>query len=100
MTGDLPPLDLVLADNSPAGFNTAMLAEIAKRLNRNIEIVDIDSGARAAALTSKLIDVVFWVVVPFGNSDIPSDIDKPAGLELSAPYFKDTITHIKLKDTK
>jgi len=24
VTGDLPPLDLVLADNSPAGFNTAM----------------------------------------------------------------------------
>ncbi|MBE8953933.1 MAG: transporter substrate-binding domain-containing protein, partial [Quinella sp. 1Q7] len=35
VTGDLPPLDLILADGSPAGFNTAMLAEIGKRLNRN-----------------------------------------------------------------
>ena len=100
VTGDLPPLDLVLADNSPAGFNTAMLAEIAKRLNRNVEVVQIESGARAAALTSKLIDVVFWVVVPFGNDDIPADIDKPEGLELSTPYFKDTITHIRLKHDK
>ena len=100
VTGDLPPLDLIMPDNSPAGFNTALLAEIAKRLNRNIEVVQIESGARAAALTSKLIDVVFWVVVPFGNDDIPADIDKPEGLELSTPYFKDTITHIKLKGDK
>lgn len=100
VTGDLPPLDLIMPDNTPAGFNTAILAEISKRINRNIEVVQIESGARAAALTSKLIDVIFWVVVPFGNDDIPADIDKPEGLELSAPYFKDTITHIKLKGDK
>ncbi len=97
VTGDLPPLDLVLADNSPAGFNTALLAEVAKRSGKNIEVIQIDTGARAAALTSKIIDVVFWVIVPFGNDDIPDDIDKPEGLELSAPYFKDHIAHIKLK---
>ena len=95
VTGDLPPLDLVLADNSPAGFNTAMLAEIAKRLNRNIEIVQIDSGARAAALSSGQIDVIFWAVVPNGDN-MPADIDKPDGVEFSVPYFKDEITHLKL----
>ena len=100
VTGDLPPLDLVLSDNSPAGFNTAMLAEISKRLGKNIEILQIETGARAAALNSKLIDVVFWVIVPFGNDDIPSDIDKPEGLELSKPYFKDDVAVIKLKDNK
>lgn len=100
VTGDLPPLDLIMPDNTPAGFNTAMLAEIAKRLNRNIEVLQVESGSRAAALTSKMIDVIFWVVVPFGNSDMPSDIDKPAGIELSTPYFKDTITQIKLKSDK
>lgn len=100
ITGDLPPLDLILPDNTPAGFNTAMLAEIAKRLNRNIEPVQIESGARAAALGSKIIDVVFWAVVPFGNSDIPTDIDKPEGVELSEPYFKDSVAHIKLKADK
>ena len=31
VTGDLPPLDLVLADGTPAGFNTAVLAERSPR---------------------------------------------------------------------
>ena len=99
VTGDLPPLDLVLADNSPAGFNTAMLAEISKRLGKNIETVQIETGSRAAALNSKLIDVVFWVIVPFGNN-MPADIDKPEGLELSEPYFKDDVAVVKLKEAK
>ena len=97
ITGDLPPLDLILPDNSPAGFNTAMLAEIAKRLNKNIEVVQIESGARATALNSKFIDVVFWAVVPFGNDKIPADIDKPDGVELSDSYFKDSVAKIQLK---
>ena len=99
VTGDLPPLDLILPDNSPAGFNTAMLAEIAKRSGKNIEVVQIESGARAAALSSKLIDVVFWVIIPFGG-DMPVDLDKPEGLELSAPYFKDNVAVVMLKDSK
>lgn len=97
VTGDLPPLDYVSADGKAAGFNVAMLAEIAKRLNRNIKIIDIDSAARAIALTSKQIDVVFWVIVPFGNNEMPADIDKPEGLELSAPYFKDNLECLGLK---
>ena len=96
VTGDLPPLDLVLADNSPAGFNAAMLAEIAKRLGKNIELVNIESGARATALSSKSIDVVFWAIVP-SLDKVPSDIDKPEGVELSVPYFKDNVEHLKLK---
>ncbi|MBR0261691.1 MAG: transporter substrate-binding domain-containing protein [Selenomonadaceae bacterium] len=96
VTGDLPPLDLILADNSPAGFNTALLAEIAKRSGKNIEVVQIESGARAAALSSKQIDVIFWVVVPTVDK-FPADIDKPEGVELSTPYFKDNVEHLKLK---
>ena len=96
VTGDLPPLDFVSADGKPAGFNTALLAEIAKRLGRNVEIVDIESGARAAALTSNQIDVVFWAIIPNGDK-MPVDIDKPDSLEFSTPYFKDDITHLKIK---
>ncbi len=99
VTGDLPPLDYVSTDGKPAGFNTALLAEIAKRSGINISLVDIDSNARAAALNSKLIDVVFWVIVPFGN-DMPIDLDKPEGLEISAPYFKDNVAVVKLKSSK
>ena len=96
VTGDLPPLDFVNTDGTPAGFNTALLAEIAKRLGRNIEVVDIDSGARAAALSSKQIDVIFWAVVPF-KAKVPSDVDKAEGVEFSTPYFQDDITHLKFK---
>ncbi|MBR0261689.1 MAG: transporter substrate-binding domain-containing protein [Selenomonadaceae bacterium] len=96
VTGDLPPLDYVTADGKAAGFNTALLAEIAKRLNKNIEIVDIESGARAAALNSDQIDVIFWAVIPVGEF-MPANIDKPDGIEFSTPYFNDEITHIKLK---
>ena len=96
VTGDLPPLDYVSADGQPAGFNTALLSEIANRLGRNVEVVDIDSGARATALTSKQIDVIFWAVVPF-KGKMPVDVDKPENVEFTAPYFQDDVTHLKLK---
>ena len=99
ITGDLPPLDLILPDNSPAGFNTALLAKISKRLGKNIEIIQIDSGARAAALSAEQIDIVFWAIVPEGDN-FPSNIDKPDSLELSTPYFKDSVAHLKLKSGK
>ena len=95
VTGDLPPLDYVSAEGKPAGFNTALLAEIAKRLGRNIEVIDLDSGARASALVGKQIDVIFWAVVPNGDK-MPADIDKPEGVEFTTPYFKDDVTHLKL----
>ena len=97
VTGDLPPLDYVSADGKAAGFNTALLAEIAKRLNRNVELVHIEGGARAAALNANQIDIVFWAIVPVNNT-FPADIDKPEGLELSVPYFRDDVTHIELKN--
>lgn len=96
VTGDLPPLDFVSADGKPAGFNTAVLAEISKRLKKNIEIIDIDGGARATALTSKQIDVVFWAILPVDDLR-PAYIDKSDDIEFSTPYFRDNITHLKLK---
>ena len=96
VTGDLPPLDYVSADGQPAGFNTAILSEIAKRLGRNVEVIDIESGARATALNAKQIDVIFWAVVPNGDK-VPNDLDKPNGVEFSEPYFKDDVAHLKLK---
>ena len=99
VTGDLPPFDFVGADGKPAGFTTAVLAEIGKRMLRNIEIVDIDAGARAAALTSKQVDVVFWAIVPMSEI-IPSDSDSPKGVILTAPYFKDKIVHLTFVDKK
>lgn len=97
VTGDLPPLDLVLANGKAAGFNTAVLEELSKRLGKNVEIVQIDSAARATALTSKKVDIVFWATVPYGDTIIPADVDKPAGLEVTVPYYMDNIVHVGLK---
>ena len=99
VTGDLPPLDYVSADGKPAGFNTAVLAEIGNRTLKNIELVTIDSGARAAALTSKQVDVVFWAIVPVSEI-IPADTDKPSGIILTDPYYRDKITHIIFKESE
>lgn len=60
VTGALPPMDYVAADGTPAGFNTAVLAEIGQRTGKNIEIVVVDSLGRSAALASGTVDVVFW----------------------------------------
>lgn len=60
VTGSLPPMDFIAADGTPAGFNTAVLAEISKRINKNIELVGLDSAARATALASGQVDAVFW----------------------------------------
>ena len=60
VTGDLPPIDYVDEAGIPAGFNTAVLAEISRRTGKNIELVSIDSGARSIALSQGKVDVVFW----------------------------------------
>ena len=60
VTGSLPPMDYVAADGTFAGFNTAVLAEIGKRLQKNIELVQVDSVGRALALSEGTVDVVFW----------------------------------------
>lgn len=60
VTGALPPLDYVAADGTPAGFNTAILAELSVRLNKNFEPVVVDSVGRATALASGRVDLVFW----------------------------------------
>lgn len=60
VTGALPPMDFVAPDGTFAGFNTAILAEIGKRLDKNITIIQVDSVGRATALASGTVDVVFW----------------------------------------
>ena len=60
VTGSLPPMDYVAADGTFAGFNTAVLSEIGKRLQKNIELVQVDSVGRALALAQGTVDVVFW----------------------------------------
>ena len=60
VTGVLPPMDYVAPDGSFAGFNTAILAEVGRRLQKSIELFQVDSVGRALALAEGTVDVVFW----------------------------------------
>ena len=84
VTGDRPPLDYIDAAGKPSGFNTALLAEIGKRLKVNIGLVNIEAGARNAALSSGRVDVVFWYETSDGTE---WNFDAPEGVLLSRPYY-------------
>ncbi|MDD2647354.1 MAG: transporter substrate-binding domain-containing protein [Eubacteriales bacterium] len=60
VSGDIPPLDYTSVDGKPAGYNTAVLAEIAKRAGFNVEFVYMETGARFTALSTGRIDLFFW----------------------------------------
>ena len=92
VTGDMPPVDMFAGDGRPAGYNTAVLAEIGRRLKKNIVLVNTDSAGRSAALSSGKADVVFWY--RSSQSEIQGDDafddlfdDVPEGVILSVPYF-------------
>ena len=94
VTGDLPLLDYISPDGVPAGFNTAVLAEISNRIKKNFMLVQVDSGARVTALSSEKVDVIFWAVV--SEDKRIGDIDRPEGVIFTKPYFSDEIVHVKL----
>ena len=48
VTGDRPPMDYVSVGGDPIGFNTALIAEIAKKLGVNVEFVNVACAARAS----------------------------------------------------
>ena len=95
VTGDLPPIDYVDAAGHPSGFNTALLAEIGRRLKVNIEIVVIEAGARNAALSSGRVDLVFWYETAENGT---WKLDASEGVILSRPYYSwNKFFHIRKK---
>ncbi len=88
VTGDLPPIDFIAADGTFAGFNTAVLAEISsylkKTINKSIELVEVNTGARTSSLVSGRTDVVFWYEVDTSSKE---QHDVPEGVILSEPYY-------------
>ena len=84
ITGDLPPVDFVAEDGMPAGYSTAVLAEIGKRLHINIQLVQVNAAARTAALVSGRVDVVFWYEV---NKSFNFQHDVDDEIILSEPYL-------------
>ncbi|MEE1199617.1 MAG: transporter substrate-binding domain-containing protein [Christensenellales bacterium] len=97
ITGDKPPMDFVTADGKAAGFNVALLSEIANIAQVNFEIVQIDSGARLTALATDTVDAVFWVVsanCPYCDEVIET---APEGTLITEDYFTDDVAFLTLK---
>ena len=84
LTGDIPPIDYVDASGKPAGFNTAILAEIGRRLHLNINTITLDTASRVPSLTSGRADAVFWFQI-FEGYDVQPDV--PEGVITSTPYY-------------
>ena len=100
VTGDMPPIDFIAADGQPAGYNTAVLSELGKRMKKNIKLINIEAGARSSALVSGKADVIFWyrstkgMVISEesgfkGENPINAAMkDATEGVILSTPYYE------------
>ena len=95
VTGDMPPLDMFAGDGKPAGYSTAILTEIGRKVRKNMRFMNTDAGGRSNALTSGRADVLFWCKTTDNtvmNHDMPEDVhalfsENPAGIILSEPYY-------------
>ena len=96
VTGDLPPVDFITEDGTPAGYSIAVLQEIGKRLRVNIQLIQVNAGARTFALASGRADVVFWYEV-HKNSSFQPDVDED--IILSEPYLNwEKFIHLQLSE--
>ena len=92
-TGDLPPMDFISADGVPAGFNTALISEIGKRLTINIKSVNVESGSRTIALMTGRAQVVFWTPV----LDNVNQAMYPDGMTITEIYHTERLSEVKRK---
>ena len=91
ITGDLPPLDYVQADGTPAGFNVAVLSELVQRTKMNFQPVSVNAGGRGAALVSDKVDILFWTIGTYDadGKALPYALDKMQDVSITAPYYMD-----------
>jgi len=95
VTGDLPPIDFIGEDGNPRGFNVAMIAETARRLKVNVEILSVSTGSKTQALISGKADVIFCYRLIDGAE---VQYDAPEGVIFSQPYYYfDIFAHIRKK---
>ena len=95
VTGDLPPLDMFAGDGKPAGYSTAILTEIGKRIHKNMRFITTDAGGRSQALTSGRADVLFWCQTAENeqlNQATNEDLyalfsENQPGMIMSDPYY-------------
>ena len=94
VTGDLPPMDFVAANGTAAGFNIALLTEIANRAKVNFELVQIETGARAMALSTDKVDAVFWSKSITCSLCGTARTEMPEGTITTEVYFSDATAEI------
>lgn len=100
VTGDRPPMDYVSAGGEPLGFNTALVAEVAKRLELNVEMVNVTCAARGIALATGVCDIVFWMEVgDFENWEGADFEDQPDNTVVTEPYMSVPLWWAVLKDS-
>ena len=88
VTGDRPPMDYVSAGGEPLGFNTALIAEIGKQLEVNIQFITVDCAARGIALATGVCDIVFWMEIgDFENWEGADFEDQPEETIVTTPYM-------------
>ena len=95
VTGDIPPIDYTAPDGTPAGFNAAILAEIGRLLKINIEIINVQAGAKTAALTSGRADGVFWYMVSTNKDH--KFVDNEIVLTSDPYYMFNIFVHLRKK---
>jgi hypothetical protein len=86
-------MDFISADGVPAGFNTALISEIGKRLHINIKSVNIESGSRTIALLTGKAQVVFWTPV----LDNVTAAMYPDGMTITEIYHTEILSEVKRK---
>ena len=59
VSGDYPPFDYVSIDGNAAGYNVALMSEIAKLAGFNVKFNAVAFGSKFAALESERIDLFF-----------------------------------------
>lgn len=100
LTGDRPPMDYISVAGEPIGFNTALVSEIARRLKMNAEFLSVDSGARAAALSSKMCDAVFWSESgDFNNREGYDKEDMPEYTIITESYLGGEFVYVTLSSS-
>ena len=93
-------MDFVAANGKAAGFNIALLTEIANRAQVNFEIVQIESGSRPMALSSGKVDAVFWTRSSTCTICNAVGVEKAEGTIVTESYFTDALARIALKSDK
>ena len=100
VTGDRPPMDYISAGDEPLGFNTALIAEIARRLEVNVEFISVNCEARGTTLSTGICDVVFWMEVgDFENWEGADFEDQPDNTIVTESYMSVPLWWAVLEDS-